>query len=299
MKKNASHFLLAALAWGVFLFAGAVRARARGPSGTLSERGYQEMRRLAHELDEVASHANDQAQHQQAWIYNNDRAFLRSVARFADRAERFHERMDTYRTQPWQVDDELRRLIRDARDVQARAQRARSIDQHTAADWDRVVNILSQMIRVYQADIGRRSWDAWDGYGSRYAAPAPPPPDASLYGGRVPDRSQLASLATELQQRAERVYNYATAAAGPFAGPAGNREALDSLLRLRDQARTLRDEVQSNPGGGSLQRSVIHLVQDARDADARLQQSNLLSRSRDDWQEVMRLVYQIQAIAGS
>jgi len=266
---------------------------------TLSERGYQEIRRLAHELDEVASHAADAAFHRQAWVYNNDRTFSRSVARFSDRAARLHERMDTYRTQPWQVDDELRHLLRDARDVQGRLRRARYVDDHVAADWDRAVEILNQMLRVYQADISRRSWSSWEGYGSRYAAPPPPPPDASLYGGRVPDRSQLASLATELDQRAQRLYNFATAAAGPFAGPGRNRDVLDSLLRFRDEARALHDEAAPGADGRALRSTVIHLVQDARDADARLQQSNLFPQIRGDWQEVLSLVAQIQAIAGS
>ncbi len=203
MKKKTSHFLFGVLGWFIFLLGGAAAASAHGPSGTLSERGYQEMRRLAHELDEVASHANDQAQHQQAWIYNNDRAFLRSVARFADRTERFHARMDTYRTKPWQVDDELRGLIRDARDVQARAQRARSVDQHTAADWDRVVNILNQMIRVYQADIASSSSGPSASTTLRRRRPAPSPVPPATGRRSIPfcaSATRPAYFATKLSQ---------------------------------------------------------------------------------------------------
>ena len=94
MKRHAWRFPLTVLAWSAFLVAGPASARPHGPQGTLSERGYQEVSRLAHELDEVAGHANDndQAQHEQVWIYHNDRTFLRSLARFADRVQRFHER---------------------------------------------------------------------------------------------------------------------------------------------------------------------------------------------------------------
>src|SRR6266498_4158922 len=137
MKRKALRSQIALFAGGFLLFGLIPGALARSPSEALSDRGYQELRRLAHELDEVASHAAEAAAHRQAWIYSNDRTFQRSVSRFAERAARFHERMDTYRTQPWQVDDELRRLLRDAQDVQARAQRARNLDDHVAADWNR------------------------------------------------------------------------------------------------------------------------------------------------------------------
>jgi hypothetical protein len=40
-----------------------------------------------------------------------------------------------------------------------------------------------------------------------------------------------------------------------------------------------------------------HLAQDAREADARFQQSNAFPQVQGDWQEAMRLVNQIRAIA--
>jgi len=297
MNKNAWRFPLAVLGWAALLLAGAAAARAHGPSGTLSERGYQEMQRLAHELDEVASHANDQAQHQQAWIYNNDRSFLRAVSRFADHAEAFHARMDTYRTRPWQVDDELRRLIRDARDVQYRVQHARAVDDHTIADWNRVLQILNQMIRVYQNDIARRSWDTWDGYGSRYGAPPPPAPDPSVYGNQVPDRGQLAALAHELTERTARIYQYATAAAGPFQADPRQRDSIDAIMHFRDQARAFHEQVESGLDPSRLSGSANHLAQDAREADARVRQTYLSPQIQGDWQQAMRLVNQIRAIA--
>jgi len=296
MRKSMRNFLLTASAAAVLLFGLVNGARAHGPEGTLSERGYREMQQLAHELDEVAYHASDQAEHRQARIYS-DRAFVRGVARFADHAQRFHERMDGYRTRPWQVDDELRNLLRDARDVQGRLRRAQYADEHTVADWERVIGLLNQMTRVYQADIARQSWEPWNGYGRRYAAPEPPPPDVSRYGGNLPDRARLGDLAAELEQRAERIYNAASAASGPFvnANPR-NRDTIDALLRFRDQARIFRERLAQ---GGDLRLGAVHLAQDARDADARLQQSNLAGPVRGEWQEAMRIVDQIQAVAGN
>ncbi|HEY6148836.1 MAG TPA: hypothetical protein VIZ69_14110, partial [Thermoanaerobaculia bacterium] len=130
---------------------------------TLSDRGYEQMRRFAHDLDEQAQHANDQAQHQGIWFYGHDARFTRAIANFADRTNRFHDRMDNYRTAPWQVDDELRLLLRDAKAVQYRLRRSRYADEHTVDDWNRVVALLNQMIRVYQADIDR-SQDSGPGY---------------------------------------------------------------------------------------------------------------------------------------
>jgi hypothetical protein len=296
MNKYAWRFPLAVLGWAGLLLAGAAAARAHGPSGTLSERGYQEMQRLAHELDEAASHANEQAQHQQAWIYNNDRAFLRAIPRFADHAEAFHARMDTYRTRPWQVDDELRRLIREARDIQIRVQHARAVDDHTVADWNRVVQILNQMILVYQNDIARRSWGAWDGYGSRYGAPPPPAPDPSVYGNQAPDRGQLAALAHELAERTARIYQYATAAAGPFQADPRQRDSIDAIMHFRDQARAFHEQVESGLDPSRLGAYADHLAQDAREADARVRQTYLSPQIQEDWQQAMRLVNQIRAI---
>ena len=304
MNRYARCLPLAALAWSAFLLAGVAAARARGPQGALSERGYQEESRLAHELDEVAGHANEQAQHER--VYRNNRTLLRSVARFADRAQRFHERMDAYRAQPWQVDGELRRLVRDARDIQSRVQHSRSVHEHTVADWNRAVQILNQMIRVYRADLDRRSWGAWDGYGTRYGAPPPPSPDhsgsrhadrPSVKGDRPLDRGQLAALARDLAERADRIYNYATAASGPFQADPRRRATLDALLHFRDQARGFHEGVDSGLNASGLAANANHLAQDAREADARLQQSSAFPQVQGDWQEAMRLANQIRAIA--
>lgn len=301
MNRCAWRFPLVVIAWGAFLLTGAIAARAHGRQGTLSERGYQEINRLAHELDEVASHANDQAQHEQVWIYGHDRTFLRSIARFADRAERFHERMDTYQAQPWQVDDELRQLIHDARDVQSRVQHSRSVDEHTVADWNRVVQILNQMIRVYQADVARRSWGAWGGYGSRYGAPSPPPLDRSApgYPDRPPDRGQLAALARDLTERADRIYYSATAVVGAFQVDQSQRATVDSFRHFRDQARGFRERVEAGLDASGLAAQANHLAQDAREADARLQQNSAFRQLQGEWQEAMRLVNQIRAMSAS
>ncbi|HYR46131.1 MAG TPA: hypothetical protein VER78_03930, partial [Thermoanaerobaculia bacterium] len=156
------------------ILAGASVARAHGPNGTLSDPAYQEMRRLARQLDGQAQHASDQAQHEQYYLYQRDRTFTRAVANFARRASQFNYRMGTYRTQPWQVDDELRILLRSARDVQSRVRRSRYTDEHTLSDWNEVVNVLNRMMDLYESDTsGAGRYGNRQPYGSPGYRPEP------------------------------------------------------------------------------------------------------------------------------
>ncbi|MDQ2979790.1 MAG: hypothetical protein M3R62_11265, partial [Acidobacteriota bacterium] len=167
------------------------------------------MRRLAHDLDTQAQHANKQADHGESWFYRNDRSFQRSVANFARRASDFHERMDSYRSAPWQLDDDLRGLLRDARAVQSRLQRSRNSDDHTASDWSRTVEVLNEMIRVYQSDTANRP-DGSASDRSEYGRPE----DPQRYDGRYEARGsargtynsqQVAPLVHELAERSTRL----------------------------------------------------------------------------------------------
>jgi hypothetical protein len=173
-SRGVQHFLLPAVGWVAMTLAGAAIAGAHGPNDTLSEPAYQEMRRLAQQLDAQAQHANDQAQHEQYSLYRRDRTFTRAISSFARRASQFNYRMGTYRTQPWQVDDELRNLLRSARDVQSRVRRSRYTDEHTLADWNEVVNVLNRMMDLYESDTsGAGRYGARRPYGSPGYRPEP------------------------------------------------------------------------------------------------------------------------------
>src|SRR6185295_19130624 len=110
--------------------------------------GYPRMQELARELDDAAQHANDAARHST----RRDALFVRSVGRFAARAHAFSARMDAYDTRPWQVDREIRGLIRDAAAVQARLRRTRAVDRHTVEDWNRTAELLRRMDRIAHDD---------------------------------------------------------------------------------------------------------------------------------------------------
>lgn len=304
---------IAALVAAALAFAMTGRALAQGPERTLSERGYEQMRRLAHDLDGQAQHANDQARHQEYWEYQRDRNFLRAVANFSQRAVRFHDRMDTYRAQPWQVDDELRALLRDARAVQLRLQRSRHADQHTVSDWNATVNLLNRMIRVYQADTQGRPYDA--PY-SRVAPPARPGYDRGNDSGyaredrsetrdghesRGPgrfDSDQIGVLAHDLAERAARVSESARQLAGPFPADERQRMAWQAISHFADQARAFHERVERGFNAEELRGNVDHLVADGREADDQVRRANVFPEIRRDWSEAMQLLQRIRGMSG-
>ncbi len=283
----------AMIAWMSLLFAGAEAALARGPYGTLSDRGYEEMRRLAVELDQQARHTNDRAHHQGIWIYGSDPRFVRSVARFAERARRFRERMARYQTRPWQVDDELRALAKDARGVQARAESARNVDEHTVADWNQVVELLERMESVYQADVAGRPWEGREGESWHHGRRAGPPRGPSGY-----DTERLATLSRELVERAARAH-----------GDAERLYATDTLQeerffrgfdRFDDQARDFHRRIESGTmGPDEIRADAGRLLEEARRLDQGMRATGSYETVRREWQEVMNVLNRLIDLVGS
>ena len=293
-----------AMGLAVLAFVWAGVATAHGPDGTLSEPAYEQMRAMAHDLDGLARHANDQAQHQGIWFYGHDRDFRRSIANFARRASQFHARMDQYRTAPWQVDDELRGLLRDARAVQYRLQRSRFADEHTAADWNNTVRLLNQMIQVYQDDAaGRFGQRPYSGDHDRpYAG------DDRRYGsrdgveaGRGPysyGAADLPSLAHELEQRAARVADASRQVASPSPFNPDVRSSIDAIQHFAEQAAAFHDRVEQGLGPDALRSNVAHLIEDARAAGNQVRAENLSPQLRNDWNGVLQLVDRIRSVSG-
>ncbi|MDQ6892725.1 MAG: hypothetical protein M3167_08605 [Acidobacteriota bacterium] len=268
-------------------------AVAHGPN-TLSDRGYDQMSQLAHELDEQAQHANDQAQHQGVWFYAHDARFIRAIANFADRASRFHERMDTYRSAPWQVDDELRLLLRDGQAVQYRLRRSRNADRHTVDDWNRTVALLNQMIRVYQRDIDLNQ-DEDSGYypdnrsSDRYEAGRPT--------GRVVDSSQLAPLAHELAERSARLADLTRQFGDRYRNDDRRNTSIDAIQHFAQQADAFHERFERGLSSDDLRGNIDHLWQDGREADRQFQQANV-PELRNEWTGMMQLLSRIRAAGG-
>jgi hypothetical protein len=289
--------LAASVAALVFVCAGV--ARAHGPNGTLSEPAYEQMRVMAHDLDGLARHANDQAQHQGIWFYGHDRDFRRAIANFARRTSQFHARMDTYRTAAWQVDDELRGLLRDARAVQYRLEHSRYADDHTVADWNNTVRLLNQMLQVFQDDAsGRFSQRRYtddryraEPYGSRDQVEAGRGPYS--YG-----TADLPSLAHELEQRASRVADASRQVASPSTFDPNGRISGEAIQHFAEQAAAFHDRVERGLTPDALRANVAHLVEDARAAGNQVRAENLTPQMRNDWNAVLQLVDRIRSVSG-
>jgi methyl-accepting chemotaxis protein len=267
----------------------------------MRSRSYERLRQWARELDELAGHANEQAQAQQAGYrgFRRDTNFLRSIDHFAERARGFRARIETYRTQPWDVDDEIQHLLRDARTVQTRLRRARFADRHTAEDWNQVVNLLNQMTTEYRAGGGYRS-----GYptGDYRANPYPntgdyrndPYPTGDYRGDRNPTygaygtMTDLRQLAAELDQRAAR----ASQLANGYSGYSSD------ITHFSQQARDFRDQVESNRMSRSdLRSEVNHLLEDAQSAYSELRQRNVPRQVADEWDAIVQILNRMRDLA--
>ena len=276
----------------------------RYPGRVLESGSYERMRQFAHDLDGLAQHAREQAHAQEGGYrgFRRDTRFLRSIDRFADRTDRFHERMDTYQTQPWAVDSEIDRLIRDARNVQYRLRRARFVDEHTVEDWNNAVDLLNRMATEYRTGIGYGSTGP---YGDRYpgnaypgeyghpapgSVPNPHGPSGNPYGyGQATD---LRDLAHELDERATR--------AASLAGRYNFRgEYASNIQHLSDQARYFHDQIDNNRIGGSELRSqLVHLLEDAQSAQEEMRRMNVGPDLADEWNAIVQILTRMRDLAG-
>lgn len=283
VKVRSAGFLaltFAAFGWMATATIGQAQVRERYRRDTLSGSSYERMRQWAHELDEVARHASEQAQAQQGGYrgFRRDTNFLRSIDHFADRAEQFHERMDSYRTRPWNVDDEIDHLLRDAREVQRRLQRARFVDRHTAADWDRVVGLLNSML-TESRNAGRyRDEHYGDDRYRRYPDRNDGTYDDSRYS------TDMRQLARELEERAVRM--------SQFAGRDGSRYGYSSeVRRFSDEARDFRAAVDGRElSRDELRVRVNRLLEEARDAHSEISGAGADTRVAVEWDGIVRVL---------
>jgi uncharacterized coiled-coil DUF342 family protein len=307
--------LAIALLTGLFAMAPAASAQYpdlnrdayRGRRGMRTQ-SYERLRQWARELEELAEHANKQAQAQQAGYrgFRRDTKFLKSIDHFAERARGFRARIETYRTQPWDVDDEIQHLLRDARTVQTRLRRARFANRHTAEDWNQVINLLNQMTTEYRAGIGRRGrYPTGDYRTDPYptgdyrndpdpvtGAPRtdPYPGDYRNDGGygTYGSMTDLRQLAAELDRRAARASQLANGYSG-FSS---------EITHFSEQARDFRDQVETNRMSRSeLRTEVNHLLEDAQSAYSELRQRNVTRQVADEWDAIVQILNRMRDLA--
>ena len=287
--KTATRYLAAALAAGALFLAiePTASAQERRP-GMLSRRGYPRMQELARELDDAAQHASDAARHST----RRDAVFVRSVGRFAARARAFAARMDAYDTRPWQVDREIRGLIRDAAAVQARLRRTRAVDRHTVEDWNRTVELLRRMDRIAHED--RRGYaeggpdDPGYGRDDRGAPPPDRPGDRGPRGDAGYVNGDAISLAREVAERARRLSDRSHALAGAIPLDARQRDTAQAIGLYSNQARTLLDRLEHGGGAARLDADVAQLSRLAAAADAQMKKSNVFPEIRREWSDTMQ-----------
>jgi hypothetical protein len=254
---------------------------------------YDRLRQYARELDDLARNANRQAQAQQAGYrgFRRDTNFLREISHFAQAASQFRARMETYQTQPWAVDEEVGHLLRDARNVQTRVQRARFVDRRTVAGWSRTVSLLNQMASEYQAGIGGGGQYGDRGNAYPNTAPAPggyqepygnrPPGDYRGQGDYRQGQGDLRQLAAELDQRAAR----ASELANGYSGYSSD------ITHFSEQARSFRGMVDQNRITGSELRSEVnHLLEDAQSAQDELSRRSASREVANEWNAIVQIL---------
>jgi hypothetical protein len=259
-----------------------------------STASYDRMRAWARELDQLASQANRRAQADQAGYrgFRRDSNFLASIRDFSRHVSQFRARMDTYRTRPWNVDDELNQLLPEARNVQRRIERARFVDASTRRDWNHVVDVLNQMLNEYRTAGWNRDgrWGRDGRYGDgRDRRPNAYPDTRGNEGYNDPNAvsrysTDLRQLAQELDERAARV--------AQMSDRYGSRYGTSSdLRRFSDEARDFRNAVESRQITQSELRSRVNrLLEEAQTAHAEISRSRVPSDVAADWDGIVQVL---------
>ncbi len=277
-RASGSLLLLSALCAGSWL-AGSSRLRAERPGRILSEPEYRELRQLSRLLDERAEHASDQAQRRESWVYRHDKSLLGAIADFARSANRLDERLANYKAAPWPVDDELRRLLRSAQDVQDRVRQSRYADDLALSDWNQIVEMLDRMVRVSQEKPPPRADPGRDEYGERRSPP----------GSR--ESRELAGLARELEDRASRAFGLAqrVAAEGPY-----RREFFQSIRDFHDETVAFRRQIDSGASSRArIREDAGRLLDSARRTDQHMRRSNAFPQVWPEWQGAIQVLQRI------
>lgn len=128
---------------------------------------FETMRSLAHFLDEGTQFTLEEATDALANSRNrNDRALVSALQRLADRTSAFHDRLDSYEANPWDVDTDVRSLLTEARRVNSRMRRINAVS-NLYDDCAAVVADVNRMQRLLagedvQVPSAHAEWDNRD-----------------------------------------------------------------------------------------------------------------------------------------
>ena len=290
-RRQSGILILSTTLFAFLAVAPLASAQVRTRQDRVTNAGYQRMRQFARQLDELAREANRQAQADQAGYrgIRRDTKFLNSIRQFSQRASQFRARMENYRTRPWNVDEEIDRLLDDAREVQRRIGRARYADSRTRQDWAEVVNLLDNLRDEYLYG-GRRVRDR------RYPDTYDRDRDGRVYDDRNDDRyddrygdrysTDLRQLAYELDQRAARASQLANGTS-----TYGRYNDYSDIREFSEEAREFRVLVERNRLTQSQLRSEVNeLLEEAQDAYDDLRRASISRELSNEWDAVVEIL---------
>ena len=306
--NNKTSWLSAAGLGALLVFGSTVPAQSQGITiqwgrgdRRLEGQRFTTMRALAHRLDEAAQTAARGAGDTQQ--ERMQRRFLWAINDFARQTRSFHERMDRYGSQPWDVSYEVADLNQRARRVSSQLRGAHAFPE-TYQDWADVTNSLNLMNRSlagqnvrlpplgdrgYQPFDERSRYDDgrhYDGYDANGDSNAPYERDGYVTGNSLRDFRRLAG---SLNAEANRMVTVAEQSSGP--ADRGNRSMQD-LRRFAQNA----SDLNRNSGGDAVNSrdagvQVGQLMDDARQNERTMREGNTFPKV--EWNTSIRILEQM------
>ena len=257
MSLNNKMSWLPAVSLGALLVAGStIPAHSQGITiqwgrgdHRLEGQRFTTMRALAHRLDEAAQTAARAAGDTRE--ERMQQRFLWAINDFARQTRSFHERMDQYGQQPWDVADEVADLNQRAQRVSAQLRSAHAFPD-TYQDWSEVTNTLNLMNRslagqtVNMPPSGNRGYQPFDqnyryndgrhyeGYDSNGNPSTPYVRDGYVTGNSLRDFRRLAG---NLNAEANRMVTVAEESSGPDDRGNRSRARHESPRESQDRSR--------------------------------------------------------------
>jgi hypothetical protein len=280
--------------------------RNNGRQANLQADRLETMRSLAHFLDEGTQFTLEEATDALADSRNwRDRAFLDSLRRLAARTESFHDRLDNYQANPWDLDADVRLLLTEARRVNSRLRRINAVS-NLYDDWAEVVDDVNRMQRLMagenvQVPTAHAEWDRdANGADHDHSHGGGGMGGAHDQGGYGADQSrfltgrelqQVRQLAHDLDAQARR----ALAAAEDSADASGRGlQMLANLRHFVGQTAALHDRTDSDRlDPRDFGAVVSHLIEDARAADTGMRQARVFSDAWDEWQQTIAILREL------
>jgi hypothetical protein len=289
----------------------------------LQGRQFETMRALAHYLDEAAQDASTAAVDNVRGHSRSTRQFLASLNNFSQRASAFHERMDTYTTNPWDVPDEVASLDLSARRVNDTIRRT-YVFADVADNWNNVVDAVNQMkqllagydVRVppahgrrgdYERDYApfgtgnvggghERDLNHQDGTNDYHSTP-----DSGYHSSPYDSHGsawapQFRELVHQLDVHVTRAHELAERTTRE---DEGSQALFVTIHHLNDEVTALHQRADSGQlDRRELRPAIQHLLEDAQATDRRMRQTGVFRETWIEWKESISILLQLSDMLG-